>query len=60
MRGQFKAILRGLFEWNFHHTLENSKNNLQINANDLNNGVYLYQIMINGNVVSADKLIIIK
>ena len=42
------------------HTLESAKNSLQINANELNNGVYFYQIMVNGNVVGADKLIIIK
>ena len=42
------------------HILENSKNNLQINANDLYSGVYLYQIIVNGNLVNADKLVIIK
>jgi len=42
------------------YILENNKNNLQITANGLNSGVYLYQIIINGNVVIADKLVIIK
>lgn len=43
-----------------NYTLENNKNNLQINANDLNSGVYLYQIIINGSLVNGDKLVIIK
>ncbi len=43
-----------------NYALESSKSNLQINANNLNNGVYLYQIIINGNIVNADKLVIIK
>lgn len=42
------------------YSLFTNKNNLQISANDLNNGVYLYQIIINGTIVNADKLIIIK
>lgn len=37
-----------------------AKNSLQINANDLNNGVYLYQVVVNGKTVNADKLVIIK
>ena len=42
------------------YALEKNENNLSIYSNELNNGVYLFQIVINGNVVSADKLIIIK
>lgn len=42
------------------YTLEKNKSILSIYANELNNGVYLYQIVVNGNVVSANKLIIIK
>lgn len=33
---------------------------LQINQSDLSNGVYLYQLLTNGKVVNADKLIIVK
>jgi len=42
------------------YILENNKNNVQIYANGLNSGVYLYQIIINGSLVYGHKLVIIK
>lgn len=41
------------------HELDASKNELQINTN-LNNGIYLYQVIVNDKVVKSDKLVIIK
>lgn len=42
------------------YPLLNTKNNLQINASELDNGVYLYQVVVNGKTVNSDKLVIIK
>jgi len=42
------------------YPLVNTKNSLQINAKDLNNGVYLYHVVVNGKTINTDKLVIIK
>ncbi len=42
------------------YSLTNTENSMKINANDLNNGVYLYQVVVNEKTINADKLIIIK
>lgn len=44
----------------FSYLLDNSKTNFTINESELNNGVYLYQIKRNNEIVNSDKLIIIK
>jgi len=44
----------------FSYLLDNSKTNFTINESELNNGVYLYQIKVNNQIVNSDKLIIIK
>jgi hypothetical protein len=42
------------------YVLENSKTNIAISEAALQNGVYFYQIIVNGEVVNSDKLVIIK
>ncbi|MDQ3047003.1 MAG: T9SS type A sorting domain-containing protein [Bacteroidota bacterium] len=42
------------------YLLKTNESNLQIDAGDLNSGVYFYQFIINGTVINSDKLIIIK
>ncbi|OFY82953.1 MAG: hypothetical protein A3F72_03340 [Bacteroidetes bacterium RIFCSPLOWO2_12_FULL_35_15] len=42
------------------YNLNVNENILTVYQNTLSNGVYLYQIIINGKVVNADKLVIIK
>ncbi len=41
------------------YILSSNKNELQINT-DLNNGIYLYQVIVNDRIVKSDKLVIIK
>jgi hypothetical protein len=42
------------------YTLNVNANQLKINNNDLNNGIYMYAIIVNGKTVKTDKLVIIK
>lgn len=42
------------------YELENTKNQLTIDSEKLTNGVYVYHIIVNKNIVKSDKLIIIK
>jgi ligand-binding sensor domain-containing protein len=41
------------------YLLESSKGQMQVSS-DLKNGIYFYQVIVNGGVVKSDKLIIIK
>jgi len=41
------------------YKLNSNNNKLTLNTN-LNNGIYLYQFIVNGKVMKSDKLIIIK
>ncbi|MBL0329048.1 MAG: T9SS type A sorting domain-containing protein [Bacteroidetes bacterium] len=43
-----------------NYYLNASENKININENRLDNGVYLYEIKVNGKTVQSDKLIIIK
>jgi hypothetical protein len=42
------------------YVLEKDKTNIAISEAALKNGVYFYQIIVNGEVVNSDKLVIIK
>jgi len=41
------------------HRLDSNRNELLLTT-DLNNGIYLYQVMVNDRIVKSDKLVIIK
>ncbi|MGQ0829391.1 MAG: T9SS type A sorting domain-containing protein [Bacteroidota bacterium] len=41
------------------NSLNEGSNTLSINENELRNGVYLYQIIINDKIIKTDKLVII-
>ena len=43
-----------------NYQLEQGSNSLQLYLEELDNGIYLYQFIINGEMKSSDKLIIIK
>ena len=42
------------------YTLFATNNIIEINCNDLSNGVYFYSIIANGNIIKSDKIVIIK
>jgi hypothetical protein len=42
------------------YALESASNQLQINSGQLNNGIYLYHILVNDHAIKSDKLVIIK
>ena len=42
------------------YTLNNNENLLHINQTTLDNGMYLYQVLTDGRIINADKLILVK
>lgn len=42
------------------YTLETENNVIEINCNELNNGIYFYQVLARGNLIESGKIIIIK
>jgi hypothetical protein len=42
------------------YILNTNKNTLRIDENALENGIYMYSILINGQIVQSDKVVIIK
>ncbi len=43
-----------------NYTLNNAENILNINQTVLDNGIYIYQVYVNGTIINSDKLIIVK
>lgn len=42
------------------YKLENSVGTIEINEADLHNGIYFYRILVNGNIINTNKVVIIK